>query len=167
MLRQAIKLIHELGAVGVMGSLAACMVLAATAPTHSLIAYAAVRQSIAALMQWLLVPSLAAVLVSGLLAIAANRAYHNAAWAWLKALLGISVFEGTLLTVVASARRAAELSAAAASGTADPAQLAEVLHTERGGLWIILALSFINIALAVWRPKLYRRAESSVSGDAV
>jgi hypothetical protein len=156
MLSKLLKSLHELGAVGVVGSLAACLVLVATAPTHSAVGYAAVRESIAALAKWLLVPSLGIVLVSGLLAIAANRAFHNAVWAWVKALLGVSMFEGTLLTSSASARRAADLSALAASGHADPAQLAEVVRTEWGGLWLLISLSVANILLAVWRPRLGR-----------
>lgn len=156
MLSKLLKSLHELGAVGVVGSLAACLVLVATAPTHSAVGYAAVRESIAALAKWLLVPSLGIVLVSGLLAIAANRAFHNAVWAWVKALLGVSMFEGTLLTISASARRAADLSALAASGHADPAQLAEVVRTEWGGLWLLISLSVANILLAVWRPRLGR-----------
>jgi hypothetical protein len=51
-------------------------------PRNALVAYAAVRSAIAALVKWLLVPSLALVLVSGLLAIALNRAYRDAGWAW-------------------------------------------------------------------------------------
>jgi len=156
MLSKLLKSLHELGAVGVVGSLAACLVLVATAPTHSAVGYAAVRESIAALAKWLLVPSLGIVLVSGLLAIAANRAFHNAGWAWVKALLGVSMFEGTLLTISASARRAADLSALAVSGHADPAQLAEVVRTEWGGLWLLISLSVANILLAVWRPRLGR-----------
>jgi hypothetical protein len=145
--------------VGVVGSFAACIVIIFTAPPrHSLVAYAAARHAVAAICQWLLVPSLAAALISGLLAIAANRAYTNAGWAWVKALLGISMFEGSLLTVSASARHADELSAlaAAGAGAADPAQLAEVLRTEWGGLWILLALSLANIVLGVWRPPFSR-----------
>lgn len=152
-----LKALHQIGGIGLAGSLAACIVLVLTAPTDSLAGYAAVRQGIAAISQWLLVPSLAIVLVSGLLAIAANRAYHDAGWAWIKALLGIVMFEGTLVTVSASARRAAELSALAAAGEGDPAQLAEVLRTEWGSLWLILALSVANVALAVWRPRILRR----------
>jgi len=151
-----IKILHEIGAAGVMGAFAACLVLVMRGPAQPLVAYAAVRQSIAAISQWLLLPSLALVLISGLLSIAVNRAFHNAAWAWIKALLGISVFEGTLVTINASARRAAELATLAANGHADPAQLAQVLRTERGGLWLLLALSLVNIVLAVWRPRLYR-----------
>ncbi len=155
-LKRVLKILHETGAVGVTGSFAACLVLSTKTPTPSLVAYAAMRQGIAAIAQWLLLPSLGIVLISGLLAMAANDVYKNAAWAWIKALLGISVFEGTLLTINAGARRAAELSTLAVSGHGDPAQLAEVLHAERGGLWLLLSLCAANIVLAVWRPRIYR-----------
>jgi hypothetical protein len=158
MLRRSLKLLHEIGAIGVMGSFAACIVLLLTAPRESMVAFAAVLAGIAAIAKWLLVPSLAAVLISGMLAIAATDAYKNAGWAWVKALLGISVFEGTLLTVGANARHAAELSALAVAGEGDAAELARVLHTEWGGLWILMAVSAVNIVLAVWRPRLVRSA---------
>lgn len=150
-----LKLLHEIGAIGTLGSFAAAIVLLATAP-KSPVAYAAVMQGIASVTKWLLVPSLAIVLVSGLLAIAANAAYKNAAWAWIKALLGIGTFEGTLLTVAASARHAAELSAMAALGHMNDAQLAQTVRTEWGGLCILATLALVNIVLAVWRPRFYR-----------
>lgn len=156
MLRKLIKILHEIGAIGVVGSFAACIVLAAKAPALPLIAYAAARQQIALITQCLLVPSLALVLISGLLAIAANKACMDAGWAWLKALLGVSMFEGTLVAIAGSARHAAELSALAASGHPDPVQLASVLRTERGSLWLLLALALANIVIAVWRPRLVR-----------
>lgn len=145
MLQRLIKILHEIGAAGVLGCFAACIVLIATAPTQSPVAYAAVRAGIAAIMRWLLVPSLAAVLVSGLLAIAANRAYANAGWAWVKALLGVTMFEGTLLTVGAGAQLA---------------------HGEWSTLWLLLALSLANVVLAVWRPR-FRRESSSNRNDAI
>ena len=160
-MKRLLKFLHELGAIGVTGALAALLVLVATAPKDSLADYAAVRTVITFVADWLLVPSLAIVLISGLLAIAANRAFHNAGWAWVKALLGIAMFEGTLLAIAASARRAAELSALAAAGEPDSAALAEVLRTEWGGLWLILALSIANVVLAVWRPRLVRRRPMS------
>jgi len=156
LLRRSLKILHEIGAIGVTGSFAACIVLIAKAP-RSPVAYAAVRQGVANIAQLLLLPSLGIVLISGLLAIAADNLYKNAAWAWIKALLGISVFEGTLITINAGAKRAAELSALAAAGQGDPAQLAEVLHSEWGGLWLLMVLSIVNIVLAVWRPRIYRR----------
>jgi hypothetical protein len=157
MVARLIKLLHELGAIGVVGGLAACLVLVATAPTDSVVAYAATRQNIASLVRWLLVPSLALVIVSGLLSIAINETYKNAGWAWIKALLGISMFEGTLLTVAASARKAAEFSEQAVSGTGEPALLEQVLRTEWGGLWVLLAVAVANIVLAIWRPRFLRR----------
>ncbi len=163
MLKKLLKTLHEIGAVGVLGSFSACLVLLATAPTHSLVAYAAVQQGIVAITRWLLVPSLAIVVVSGLLAIAANQAYVNAGWAWVKAALGIGMFEGTLLTVAGSARQAAELSARAASGQTDSVELTQVLHTEWGGLWILLTLSVANILLAVWRPRFGRSISPATS----
>jgi len=156
MLKSLLKILHEIGAVGVMGSFAACLVLLLKGPTQPLLAYAAVCQSIAAISHWLVLPSLVLVLLSGLLAIAATSAFHNAAWAWVKALLGLGAFEGTLVTIDASARRAAELLAMAVRGQGDAGQLAGVLRTERGGLWLLLALTLINIVLAVWRPRFYQ-----------
>lgn len=141
--------------MGVLGAFAACIALVARVPTHTAAAYAVLRQCIAVITQWLLVPSLALVLISGLLAIAATEAYKDAGWVWVKALLGISLFEGTLLTVAASARQAAALAADVASGRGEPGQLAQVLHTEWNGLWMLLALSVANIVLAVWRPRLW------------
>jgi hypothetical protein len=150
------KILHEIGAVGTTGAFACCLIMVIKAPTDSLVAYAAVRQSIAVVAQWVLVPSLALVLISGLLSLAANRAFHDAGWVWFKALLGISMFEGTLVTVAGSARKAAELSALAVAGHGDPATLAQVLRTERGGLWVLLAVSLANIVIGVWRPRLRR-----------
>lgn len=149
---------HELGAIGVMGALAACLVLLASAPQESLEGYAAIRRGMDAIARWMLVPSLAMVLISGLLSIAANRAYMDAGWAWIKALLGIAMFEGTLLNIQGTGRRIVELSQAAlASGQTDEAALAPLLRTEWLGLWTMFALSFANLVLAVWRPRLKRR----------
>ena len=152
------KALHELGAVGMMGSMAAYLVLVATAPADSLEGYAAVRRGIDFVCRWILVPSLLVTLTSGLLSIALTEAYKNAGWAWLKAGLGIIMFEGTLLTIQASATRVAELSTAAvASGLPDEAALAPILRTEWNSLWLMLVLCFANIVLAVWRPRFSRR----------
>ena len=185
-MKKLVKFLHEVGAVGVMGALAALIVLAATATAPpladagasapaapvavpaGLAAYAAVRHGMAEISRWLLVPSLALVTISGLLAIAINGAYTNAGWAWLKALTGVSMFEGTLLTVAGSARQADELMQMALTGQADPAALAEILRTEWGGLWVIMGVCVANIVLAVWRPRIgprpLRDADAAADG---
>ena len=110
--------------------------------------------------KWVLVPSLLLVLVSGLAALGANPAYHDAGWAWLKALTGLAMFEGTLLTVDSTARQVAELTAAAAaSGLLEPAALESLIGRERGGLWGLLAVAIANVILGVWRPRFSRRKD--------
>ena len=84
--RRTLKALHEIAAIGVGGGLAACLVVGATANAASPQDLSAARQAIAAIARYLLVPSLAAVLITGLLAIAATPAYRDAGWAWLKAL---------------------------------------------------------------------------------
>ncbi len=147
--RRGLKALHEIAAIGVGGGIAACLVVNLTASPASPEAFAAARGAIAAIARYVLVPSLAIVLVTGLLAIAATRGFHDAGWAWAKALLGLSVFEATLVTVGASSTQA-ELAGAAA----DTTLLASLLHSERNTLWLLLALCVANVALAVWRPKL-------------
>lgn len=156
MIKQSLKFLHELGGIGLIGALAAYLILVATASAQSPVEYAAVRNGIAAICKWLLIPSLALVLITGLLAIAAHRPFIHAGWAWLKALLGIAMFEGTLGAIDANARRAAALSSRLAAGEGDPAALAEVLRSEWIGLWTIMALALANVVLAVWRPRLLR-----------
>jgi hypothetical protein len=163
MYRHLLKALHALGAIGVMGSLAVTMVLVANSAPDPMPDYAALRRGIVLINKWLLVPSLLLVLVSGLLAIAATAAYKSAGWAWVKALSGILLFEGTLLTVVGSGRQAAEIAAAAATNgisAESSARLAGLLRTEWGGLWIMLGLCLANIVLAVWRPRLGRRVRN-------
>jgi hypothetical protein len=177
MFRKSIKVLHEIGAIGVLGALVACVVLVATAPDQSLAEYAAVRRGIAALSKWVLVPSLLLVLVSGLAAIAANRAYIDAGWAWIKALSGIVIFEGTLMNIDGTAQRAAELATAAVAtgipggaggagaAEADAALLAALLRTEWLGLWTMIALALANIVIGVWRPRLRHAAKPEAAGS--
>lgn len=173
MLRKLVKAFHEIGACGYLGALAVCIVLAATASDATLADYGAVRRGIALITQWILVPSLLLVVVSGLLAIAVHRPFIDARWAWMKALLGIVVFEGTLVNIDGTAQQLASIAAAAvetaaaaavdtgtASGTDTPsnerAVVAALLRTEWLGSWTMVALSLVNVLLAVWRPRLQR-----------
>src|SRR5690606_32971714 len=110
-----------------------------------------------AIARIVVVPSLGLVLVTGLLAIGVHRPYHNAGWAWIKAVLGVSMLEGTLGGIAGTARDAAKISADVVAGTAEASQLASVLRQEWGVLWVILFVSGVNIVLGVWRPTLSRR----------
>lgn len=147
--RRTLKALHELATIGVGGGLVTVLVIGMTVDATSAEAFTTSRQVIVAIANYILLPSMGIVLISGLLAIAFNRGFHNAGWAWLKLLLGISVFEATLLTIGASSR-VAELTAA----QSDPELLASMLRSERNTLWILIGLCVANVVLAVWRPSL-------------
>ena len=148
-LRTSLKVLHELASIGYGGALAACLVINQVADPRHAPGFAAARLAFEAIARYLLVPSMAVVVVSGLIALAATRGYQSAGWAWLKALLGLSVFEATVL-VVASGQTQAQLVAA----IADPARLDTLLRSERNTLWLLIVVSVVNVVLAVWRPKL-------------
>lgn len=149
--RRSLKIVHELAGIGVGGGFAACLVIGYAADPAVPAGFVASRELVAAICKWVLVPSLAVVLVSGLLAIAATRGYHSAGWAWVKAATGLLLFEATLVTVAASTRQA-ELAAAAVAG--DRSFAVALLASERATLWVLLGLAAANVVLAVWRPRL-------------
>ncbi|MBL8953857.1 MAG: hypothetical protein JNK82_23980, partial [Myxococcaceae bacterium] len=66
----------------------------------------------------------------------------------------------TLGAIVGTSRDAAALAAKVAAGQGDPSGFAPLLRHEWGGLWTILALCTANIIIAVWRPRLSKRATS-------
>lgn len=153
-MRRALKFLHTMSAIGIAGGMAAYMLVLASAPeVASLEAYANVRQSLAVVSKWLILPSMLVVLVSGLLAIAVHYPFAEAPWVWAKALSGIVVFKAALLSVDGPAQRAAEVSARAMAGEIDAARLASLMHDEWGSFWMLLALSAANVALAIWRPR--------------
>ena len=147
--RRSLKALHEIGSLGLGGGLAACLVINLGFRDASSTDFLAARAVFAAIADYVLFPSLAIVILSGLLAIGITRGFHDAGWAWIKALLGLSLFEATLLTIGAG-RRQAELAAAAL----DPAQVATLLHAERNTVLILIGLCVVNVLLAVWRPKI-------------
>ena len=161
-MQKLLKATHVLGSAGVLGALAACLVLDTQAASSTGLALAAQRADIAALVRWVVLPALAVTLVSGLLSMAANSLYHEARWVWIKAGLGLAIFEGTLFSVGAGTRRAAELAVAAVAGPAS-AELVQVLRTQTRGMWMLLGVAIVSTLLAVWRPRL-RRAGAS-TGD--
>ena len=147
-LRHSAKALHEIAAIGFGGGLVACLVINLLANRASAAEFAAARHLFAAISQDILLPSMAIVVLSGMIALVSTRAYMDATWAWFKALLGLSVFEATL-AIVGSSRRQAELLAAAP----DPAVLDTLLRSERNTIGLLIVLVLANVVLAVWRPR--------------
>lgn len=152
------KFMHTIGAIGQMGAMACLLVLLSFAPAPtSLSEYALMRGAMGGIAAWIFLPSLGLVLVTGLLAIALNRAYHNAGWAWAKLFSGILIFEWGFAAIQGPMQQEAELSARALVHEVDPATLASTLNAEWKSLWVLLAVATANVILGIWRPRLTRR----------
>jgi len=166
-MKRALKFVHTLGAVGVTGALAAGLVLlAAPLPADSPLALATLRSGLDKLFTWILLPSLLLVLISGLLSIAVHAPFREARWVWVKALLGLSLFEGILGGIQGPARRAAEYADALVDGTAQAGIVETLLPNERILLSAMLVIAVVNIVLAIWRPRLRRRRFNRDAGSA-
>jgi hypothetical protein len=145
-----------MGAIGFMGALASLVVLMSfEPPPSSLASFALIHCVMAAIAAWVVLPSFVLTLVSGLLAIAANRAFHNAGWAWIKAATGIVIFAGAL-HAIAPIQEDARQSTEAVAGELDPSTLFRASQGERATLWVLLFVSTANVVLGVWRPRLIR-----------
>jgi hypothetical protein len=154
-MRRLMKFLHTMGAIGLMGAIASLIVLLGFTPTPaSLPEYALMAAAIGAVVSWIFLPSLALTLIAGLLAIAVNRAYHSAGWAWAKLATGVLIFEGGLTAIVGPLQQEAELSAQAVAGQVDMAMLATSLASELRTLWVVLAVATANVVLGIWRPRL-------------
>ena len=160
-MRRLLKFLHTVGAIGMAGAMACLLVLLALAlaPAPSQAAeYAALYGAMGKIAGWVLFPSLGLTLVSGLLAMAATRAYQNAGWALIKLATGVLVFEAGFAGVVGPLQEEAERSAQALQrGTA----LVETSGAVAGTIWVLMAIAAVNVALGVWRPRMRRRVIST------
>jgi uncharacterized membrane protein len=156
-MRRVMKFLHTIGAVGLMGAMICLTVLLGFVPKPtSLTEYALMFAGMNGIVTWIFLPSLALTLIAGLLAIAVNRAYHSAGWAWAKLATGLLIFEWGFTAILGPLQEEAELSARALAGAVDPATLASSLSAERNSLWALLAVATANVALGVWRPRFTR-----------
>ena len=154
MTRKSIKFLHTMGSIGYLGAILALAVLHGLLPAPSeLQEFATLRIAMGAIAEWILLPSIGIVLVSGLFAIAATPAYQSAGWVGVKLATGILVFEGTLVYVQAPMERAALQARAALEGEVSVAELAAPLPAEWGSFWVLGAVAVLNVVLGVWRPR--------------
>ena len=158
-MRKATKILHTLASCGLIGALMGYIVILLAAPQDTPLAYSNARASIAALCNYLLLPSLAIALMSGLLSMVVHPPFREVRWAWLKALLGLSMFEATLGIIGSKASAAASLSARIAAGEAEQKALADTISSEWGALAAIMLLSLANVVVGIWRPSLWKKAD--------
>ncbi len=144
-----------MGATGMIGSMASLLVMMIAAPPPSSLAgYALMHAAMSDVATWIFFPSLALTLIPGMLAIAVNRAFHNAGWAWAKLATGVLIFEGGLVYVEGPIREEASRSAQALAGQLDPATLTGSYGAEQSSMWALLLVSTANVVLGVWRPRI-------------
>ena len=154
-MRQLLKFLHTMGAIGLMGAMASLIALAHTAPPPTdLAAYAAVRSAMGAIATWIFFPSLGFTLIAGLIALAASTVYQNAGWAWAKAVSGVLIFESGLIGILGPMQREAERAAQVLASNGDAATVAVSPGGETGPLWVLLAVATANVVLGIWRPSL-------------
>lgn len=154
--RKFVKFLHTVASMGFGGALASLIVLHLLLPEPTeLQRFAALRIAQGTVAQWILLPSMAGILLSGVLSMAITPAFHDAGWAWAKLGTGIIVFEGTLAFVQAPMERAAERAREALAGEVPAADLAASLPNEWGPFWVILGVAILNVVLGVWRPRLF------------
>jgi hypothetical protein len=153
-MRRLMKFLHTIGAIGLMGSLSCLLVLVSLAPPPTSISeYALIRASMDGIATWIFLPSLMLTLIAGLSAIALNRAYHSAGWAFAKLASGILIFEWGFIAVRGPIQEEAELSSSALADGTGAVGLAASLGAERNSLWVLLAVAAVNVILGIWRPR--------------
>ena len=157
-MRRLLKFLHTMGAIGMMGAMAAMLVILSFTPepAGSLNDYALMRVTLGGVAEWLLLPSMTLVLLSGLWSMAITPAFHSAGWVILKLVSGLLVFKGILLSIQGPAQKEATLSAGALAGDVDPALLGSDLGSEWGALWVVMVIATANVVLGVWRPRFSR-----------
>ena len=154
MLRLSLKLLHYAGLIGFVGGLASTLVLAEFADDAPPTALAALRQSIVALGESVVVPSLVVLLVSGTLLVIARPQLVYARWVWLKAGIALVIAAVALAVVRPAVVRAAAIAAEAALGAPALDALTQAFNAEQVGTIVSLVLAFVAMAVAIWRPRL-------------
>jgi hypothetical protein len=155
--RKFLKILHTTGSFGMAGGIIAYMFLVQYGPELAVSAdYVNLREAIHLASRWVITPSMMFVMVSGLLAMAVHHPFQNALWVWSKALMGLLIFEAVLASVDGPARRAAAAARDALEGEMTVEGLEAAVRDHWGALWMLLALSVVNVVLAIWRPRMLR-----------
>lgn len=164
MSQKLVKFLHTLGSVGFAGGVASLLALYAFLPPPTDVAgYAQMRAAMLGVADWVYLPSLLIVLVSGLLAVALRPAFIHSGWVVVKVAFSILLFEQGLIAVHGPLDAEARLSARVLDGAADPARLGGSIWREQASLWVMMALAALNIWLGVLRPRFARRRAEPVA----
>ena len=166
-MRRLLKFCHHLSSCGMAAGLIGYAFLLLKAPQETSAQVAELRMMVSQLANYVLVPSLGLALVSGLLAIVVHRPFQENRWVWVKALIGLTLFESTLAIVQSKANDGALIAAQLADGKGAREDLQVIVASEWTALYAITALVIASIALGTWRPALrFAAAKSQVQAPA-
>jgi len=156
------KFLHTAGSVGFAGGIVSLMlILHYGPPVGPTVEYESLRMGANAIANGLILPSMVAVLVSGVLAMAVHHPFQNQGWVLLKLVAGILVFEATLGSVSAPNEQALSAVQSAIAGEITTEQLTRRVADKWTALWTLMFLSVVNVGLAIWRPRLRRPAKAA------
>ena len=161
MKKKTLKFLHTMASCGMVGALAGHMAVLAAGPAKTATEFAAGREIIATLGNYILFPSVGIILVSGLLSFAAHPPFQKARWSIYKLLLGLGVFEGSIALIQTKANYGVKVASQVVAGQAPLEAYAGGLSKEWALLWALMALCIANIVLGVWRPRFERRKKPS------
>ena len=151
-MRRLVKLLHTIGAAGLMGAAAALIVVLISAPASFTAGeYGPVLTAVAKIAAWIIGPSMVLTVVSGLLSMAVHPPFRDAGWAWVKTATGLLILQATAHLLGALDEATKE-----GAGDSDLASAARLLEGEVNTLWVLLGVSAANVALGIWRPRLMK-----------
>lgn len=164
-MRHALRWLHLIAVAGFMGAVAASLLIAARADSMSPTAFAAARQLIESVGNYLALPSLTVLVVSGMLLVAVRPIWMEARWVWTKALIGALIGALFLVWLQPALHQAAVLS----GSTLALAPSFEALQASVQIGWtysaLVLVLSLVASVIAVWRPRLGQGHDGPTAGD--
>lgn len=144
-----------MAAIGIGGAMAALLAMLAVLPEPSdMAAYASARAMMLAIANYLFLPSLVLVLISGMFSYAFTPAYLNSGWAFMKLISGVVLFEGGLVAISGPMRREAERAAQALSSGEPLTTASATMGSETFAICVMGSVVIANVALGIWRPRL-------------
>ncbi len=161
--RQILKILHTIAACGLIGGVACYMILLVAAPQDTPAAYADLRDSITVICNFVLLPSVAAAILSGLLSMVVHTPFLDKGWVLIKLFLGIPATAAAVAMLSEKAGHAARAARRIAEDGVSPDVLDALLAREWLGLMVIMLILMVNVVLGVWRPRIVKPSPSRSS----
>ncbi len=171
-MQRLLKFCHTIGGIGLMGSMAALLILLAHVPDPTggapgdLAAYVRMTEAIAAVGNWLFFPSVMLTLLAGMASMAVNKVYQSIGWVWAKLATGFVMFEGSLVGIHGPIRREVGLAGQALADPGLAPQLGASVNMVWWTLWVLMFVAAVNVALGIWRPR-FKRSVAREPSDAI